>query len=324
MRDAEASDAGRRDGGTPCAQPGRTGRCAVPGHPGRPYRVWVPRPLPERAPIVVALHGGGGTAAAAERGSCAGGDLGSPTCLHAVGAREGFVTVYPNGTENTDAPGVFRVWNAGGVDPYMCVAGRACEADLDDVGYLDDVLDHLASWLVVDPGRVYVAGLSNGGAMAYRYACERSRRVAAIAPIGAGNQFETGGTCLPEEPVALLHVHGTADPCWGFLGGEAGACIGNARGLLVSVRESVEGWAMRLGCDGDPTLRPGPERADDGIDVLETTYAGCRAPVHLLTVRGGGHTWVNGEQYFPPSRIGPSFADVTNEDLWAFFGSHRR
>ncbi|MEM1417856.1 MAG: hypothetical protein AAGH15_23355, partial [Myxococcota bacterium] len=101
-------------------------------------------------------------------------------------------------------------------------------------------------------------------------------------------------------------------------------CIGDPAGLVVSVAVSMLGWAERLGCAPEPVLLPGPERADDGIDVVASVYRECAAPLTLLSVRGGGHTWVNGHQYFPARLIGPTFADVTNEDLWAFFDAVRR
>ncbi len=308
----------------PCTRAGATDSCPVPGFPRRPYRLWLPGAQDAPAPVVVAFHGGGGNAVAAERGSCAGGDPDAPSCLHALGAREGFVTVYPNGTESSPEEGAARVWNAGGAAPFQCVSGRACEENVDDVAYVEALLDDLATRVAIDPARVYAAGLSNGGALVYRLACELAERIAAVAPIGAGNQFETGARCAPSAPVALLHVHGTADRCWEYAGGRAGACTGNPRGLLVSVARSVGGWAERLGCAAEPRLRPGPARADDGIDVIESVYEDCAASLRLLTVRGGGHTWVNGYQYFPVRVIGPTFADVTNEDLWDFFAPIRR
>ena len=66
-------------------------------------------------------------------------------------------------------------------------------------------------------------------------------------------------------------------------------------------------------------MRPGPERVDDGIEVSELRWLGCEAPTRHFRVLGGGHTWLNGAQYLPVSRIGPRFPDVTNEDLWSFF-----
>ncbi|MEM1417626.1 MAG: PHB depolymerase family esterase, partial [Myxococcota bacterium] len=210
-----------------CARAGEGATCTLPAYPRRPYRVWVPSGPSDALPVVLALHGGGGSAESTERTTCAGGDLRSPSCLHALGQREGFATVYPNGTENTDEAGRFRVWNAGGSDPYMCVAGRACTENVDDVAYLEAVLDALAAELPVDPARVYATGLSNGGAMAHRLACELAERVVAIAPIGAGNQLATSAPCTPAEPVAVMHVHGTADPCWRYRGGPVGGCIGD-------------------------------------------------------------------------------------------------
>jgi polyhydroxybutyrate depolymerase len=78
------------------------------------------------------------------------------------------------------------------------------------------MLDHLVAWLNIDTGRVYFTGLSNGGAMSHRIACELSDRVTAIAAVGGANQFSTAAPCDPQLPVAVMQIHGTEDPCWTY------------------------------------------------------------------------------------------------------------
>lgn len=302
----------------PCVAPGQSGECAVDGFPNRPYTAYVPpHDAVSPLPVVVAFHGGGGNSLAGASSTCPRGDLTDPECLHSVGARSGFVTVYPNGTPGPQGPQQ-RIWNAGGgEDGWACVG--FCRDDIDEAGYIEAVLDDLASWLVVDADRVYGAGLSNGGAVLHRLACELADRFVAIAPIGAGNQFATSAECRPSRPVAVLHVHGTEDGCWPYEGGPIVCSNPNNTAPTVSVDQSMAGWVSRNECTGGPVTTQGPDRVDDPIRVEEDRWSGCTALVRHYRVIGGGHTWLGGRQFLPVRVIGPAYPDVSNEDLWAFF-----
>ncbi len=199
----------------PCAEQGESHSCELTGYPDRPYDVFVPTSYDpgKPIPVVVAFHGGGGTSRNAVTMSCPGGDVDDAECLHAIGEQEGFVTVYPNGT---GFPPVrrLRTWNAGGgADGWNCTSGKACANDVDDLAYVDRLLEGLSSWLNVDRTRVYATGLSNGAALSHRLACERAETFAAIAAVAGSNQFSTAAPCEPERPIAVLQVHGTEDPC---------------------------------------------------------------------------------------------------------------
>ncbi|MEO0594104.1 MAG: PHB depolymerase family esterase, partial [Myxococcota bacterium] len=256
-----------------CLEPGQSGRCLVEDFPDRPFDVWVPDYDEDaQLAVVLAFHGGSGNSEAAARGTCPDGLLSDPECLHVVGLAEGFVTVYPNGTLSSPNSNS-RIWNAGGGENgFSCVG--FCDETIDEAGYISAILDDLARWLPIDPARVYAAGLSNGGAMAHRMGCELADRIAAIAPIGAGNQFATSAECTPSEPVAVLHVHGTQDLCWLYEGGPIDCFSRSDRPLppsqgqgAVSVEASMDGWAERNGCDAEPVTEDGPERVEDSIRV---------------------------------------------------------
>jgi len=329
---APLPDAGLRE---PCVDPGENGECALADHPARPYRVWVPTTAGDTPlPVVIALHGGSGNALAGATSTCPEGDLDDPGCLHAVGEREGFVTVYPNGTA---IMGNRRIWNGGGGgerpegEDWACIA--ACDealagspvyvGDVDEAAYLTAVLDDLAAWVPIDRQRVYAVGLSNGGVVAHRLGCVLADRVAAIATIGASNQYATSAPCAPSRPMPVLHVHGTEDGCWRYDGGPIVCQSPDNTRPALGVIASMEGWAERNGCTGGPVTTDGPERLDDGIRVEEDRWTGCAAPTRHLRVIGGGHTWLGGRQYLAESVIGPSYPDVTNGDLWTFFAEQR-
>lgn len=330
--DGGAVDAGLRDGSSvdhgtlarPCLDPGGFGFCALGGWPGRGYRVFRPAGHDPQVPtpVVLMLHGGGGNALSAIAASCPEDQLGHPACWHRVAAREGFVVVYPEGTDFPQAPGR-RTWNAGGgVEPWLCVSAGACQTGVDDLRFFTDLLEALQDWMRVDEGALFATGLSNGAAMAHRLACEMGERIAAIAPVGGANQWAATAPCEPGEPVAILQIHGTSDPCWTYEETEA-SCSGPL-GLKVGARESTEGWATRWECEGEPASENELDTDGDGLKTTVLTWPRCQASVRLLRLEGAGHTYPNGRQYQPESEIGPTLRDWGSERIWAFFDAHRR
>ncbi|MBW8483106.1 alpha/beta hydrolase family esterase [Actinomadura parmotrematis] len=212
-------------------------------------------------PLVVALHGGLDNMQSMER----------TTGWDDVADAHGFLVAYPNGFLGT--------WNAGG----CCVFARA--AGIDDVGFLDKMIGSLVRSGAADPRRVYVTGFSNGGGMAYRYACERAGRVAAIGVVSGSLAVP----CEPARPVSLLAFHGTADQTVPFLGG--GDQDWDNHTPFLPVTAVLDIWRT---LDRLPPL--------DRI-VTDTVAAKCTATsarpvglqVQLCTIFGGGHEWPRGK-----------------------------
>ena len=288
--------------------------CEVPGWPGRLADVHIPSEYtPDGVwPVVIAFHGGGGTRESAARTTCPHGDVADPECLHGLGERVGFITVYPDGVP-AGPLGRVRTWNAGGSGDLACIYGRACEVDSDDVGYVADLLDLLAAHYSIEP-RVTVTGLSNGAAMSHRLGCELADRVRVVAAVGGGNQ-QPG--CVPSQPVSVIQIHGTDDPCWPYDGGALGGC-GGGRGAITGAEGTVDGWIAVLGC-GPETASTLPDRADDGMETLRLDHDCDGASVALVMVDGGGHTWPGGYQYLAERRIGGVTRDFSaNQLIWSF------
>jgi polyhydroxybutyrate depolymerase len=295
----------------------------MPGWVDRAFDVVVP----DRAgplPVVIAFHGGAGNRRAAASVTCPGGDLDDPACLTALAAREGFVLVRPDGT-GTRPFRNFRTWNAGGGEAgWNCTSGPACRAGVDDVRYVRALLDEVARLVPVDPGRVYATGLSNGGAMSHRVACELSDRVVAIAAVGGTNQLQTAAACAGSLPI--LQIHGTLDPCWTYVQSDDTCVSDDDAGTKLGVAESMEGWRLRNGCGAAtieaalPDLDPG-----DGTTTTRIRWQGCAQDVELLRVDGGGHSWPGGFSYLGEDRIGRVARDFDgSEAIWAFFEAHAR
>jgi len=286
------------------AKPGAVLTCEVPGFEHRSYDIYLPANYaPERpVPVVLAIHGGGGNSRGAARTACPGGDVASAGCLHAMAAREGVAVVYPNGTGSRLLAGV-RTWNAGGgANGWQCVSGRACEDGVDDIAYFRALLEDLSRWVAVDPRRVHATGLSNGGAMSHRLACQMADRIASIAALGGANQFATTSACAPRRPVPVLQIHGTADPCWSYEGGKA-ACAQRDELSKIAVEESMRIWAAINGC---ASVQPAqPMASEPRIETMQLIWAGCRAETVLIRMAGGGHVWPGGWAYSRARVIGP-------------------
>jgi polyhydroxybutyrate depolymerase len=315
------SDAG--DGGVPANPLSRT----VSGFPNRPYLLHLPGGSAPSAPapVVLVLHGGAGSAAGMRQITCPNGDLTSSGCMDALADREGFYSVYPSGTPSPFVPNA-HTWNAGGgTGTWECVSGLACSSNVDDIAYFNALLDDLAGSYPVDPRRVFATGFSDGAAMTHRLGCELSSRIAAIAPIAGGNQYETSAPCSPGSLVPVLEMHGTADPCWAFDGGTA-ACLAQDGKSKVDIPGSVAAWAQIDDCTGPPAVANLPDSdPTDGTQTQSQTYGTCHSGVGvvLYVIAGGGHTWPGGYQYGAVSEFGVTSQDFSaNDVIWSFFAVH--
>ena len=225
----------------------------------------------ERLPLLLYLHGLGGSGAEA---------LASPE-LRALAQRHRMVLVAPDG--NMDREGR-RFWNAG---------GACCNFDgkaVNDVARLEALIFHWTQRPEIDPARVYVVGFSNGGFMAHRLACYLDDRLAAIVSIGgAGRAPEEA--CAPVSAIAVLEIHGDADPIVRYGGGHV--LDNRAADPHPSAPETFHAWAERLGCSTEAKPKTKAVDLDPRLPGAETTiasYADCpHGSVELWTVRGGGH-----------------------------------
>ncbi len=220
------------------------------------------------------------------------------TLLHTVAAEEGFILVYPNGTENS--VGV-PFWNAGfGVGETV-----------DDVGFTIAILDELVAELSVDESRVYSTGMSNGGYFSYKLACEHSNRFAAVASVTGSMVVSEFENCSPERPVPIMQFHGTEDPTVNFDGDE----------FSVSIEDVVDLWIDINDCDPMPLFTEVPDIDNEDQSTAEHfVYVNSETlnAVEFYKINGGGHTWPGAD----------FIIGVTNQDIdastliWEFFSKH--
>ncbi len=248
-------------------------------------------------PLVLVLHGGGGHAENAQKMSE----------MNAVADREGFIVVYPNGTGRL----TYRLltWNAA---DNCC--GYAHDENVDDVKFIRELIEQVQQDYAIDPNRIYVTGMSNGGMMSYRLACELSDVIAAIAPVaGAFNLAD----CEPTHPISVIIFHGTADEHVLYEGGESLKSVDGER-IDQPVSAAVDFWTAHNGCTAEPTTT-------ESGSIVTDTYTDCStgAEVTLVTIEGGGHAWPGGKR---GSRQGdePTQEINASEVMWEFFAAHPR
>lgn len=306
---------------------GARSTCALPGWSDRPFDITPPNVSPGTAqPLLIAFHGGGGNHSGAIAITCPDGDREDPACLDTAAVARGFVVVAPNGTGARPLRNS-RTWNAGGGnDGYYCSAGAACASGVDDLSYIDELIDEVARLTEIDPARIYLTGLSNGSSISHRFACERSERIAAIGTVGGPNQHaESGGACAGG--VAVLQIHGTDDPCAHWEDSERTSCsVITLPGKKVGVPRTMEGWRVRNGCDASTVETPLPDLdPNDGSTATRVVWDGCDTAVELIRIDGGGHTWPGGDQYLSASDIGRLNRDFSaTETLLDFFEAHAK
>ena len=201
----------------------------------------------------------------------------------------GMIYAYPDGT--VDSVGT-RYWNA----------TEACcdffDLNVDDPGYVLDLIDAIERELNVDPRRVWLAGHSNGGFLANRLVCDAGERFAGLASL-AGPSWKNGADCPSYEPISILHVHGTLDPVVLYGGGQ---WVGMPA-PYPGAEETTQWWATRNGCD--PVDKSAPDiNLSSGVFGNETEVwrwlnGDLSTSVELWRVRFAQHSPIFNSSFAP-------------------------
>lgn len=281
-------------------------KCFAIQHGGRTrtFRLYLPARDSDRPrPLLLALHGGGGFGSAMERLA--------QFQFNRIADRDGIVVAYPDGIE--------KGWNDGRND----LRTTATKENVDDVGYLRALPAEIAALTRIDMQRVYVTGISNGGFMSFRLACDAAEVFAAAAPVSANFAADLEPHCRPSRPISIAIVNGTEDPLVPWEGGEV-KVFGSRRGKVWSARATVDRWLELDRCGELRSDAPVDRDADDGTTLLRH-FASCAqgTQVVLYEVRGGGHTWPSGRQYLPQLIVGRVTRELDTETIWNFLRQFR-
>lgn len=258
------------------------------------YRTYLVHLPPEYSPgsplpLILAMHGGFGSAF----------NLQEQSKLSEKADEENFIVVYPEGIKGGALN--IRTWNAG----WCC--GYASNSNIDDVGFINALMDTLIDRYSIDTDRIYATGMSNGGFLSYRLACELSDRIAAIAPVACSMSMTS---CNPARGVPVIHFHSYDDESIPDEGGIGNGVSGHYNPPLDSV---LNAWADHNGC---------MVKNDTVVHTNEFTFAKwktceCGAEVNVYISQDGGHSWPGGTQ----TQIGdPVSQFISATDLmWSFF-----
>lgn len=268
----------------------------------RKYELHVPRSYDadKPTPLIVALHGGGGDA-----------DIMSSDDFYGLitkSEQAGFVIAFPSGVSPLGAGGILATWNAG-----KC-CGRARDKKVDDVGFIRAVVQRVAATANIDPNRVFAIGMSNGGMMAYRLACDAPDVFRGIMSVAGTDNTDD---CHPARPVAILHIHARDDDKVLFDGG-AGNAFRRNTGIVndfTSVPDTISKWVAL------DHAAEAPKR------VLSAKGATCElhvagsggAPVELCVTDTGGHSWPGNKSKPRAAAAKPSMAINADNLMWDFF-----
>lgn len=247
-------------------------------------------------PLVIVLHGGTANAQNAEMISG----------FTEKSDKEGFIVVYPNGSGRLKNR--VLTWNGGNC------CGYALEHNVDDVEFIRRLINKLQQELTVDCRRIFVTGISNGGMLTYRLACELSDTIAAIAPIAAAMNYEPIEVL---DSVSVIIFHGTDDDFVVYEGGKPRKTIDTRHKRIDKpVSHAVSFWTKHN------EYPPTPQKKENGNITKETYCSGKNGTeVVLYTIKGGNHSWPGGLKAYERGDA-PTTEISATDVMWEFFKNH--
>lgn len=257
----------------------------------RSYNYYVPSSYDgkQRVPLVFSFHGLGSEPAGQQL----------LTQMVYLAEDEGFIAVFPSSTalEGTHdvlpaLPNANRQWNIG------LPMSLQYFAEVDDVGFVEEIIEQLSSEYRVDRNRVFATGMSNGAMFSYYLAAKIPDKIAGIAAVTAGTPLNIAEMKDELKPVTVIIMMGTDDPIVPYEGTE---------GAFMSAEATAAFWVEVNGITAEPEVEYlDPVKDDDPSRIKRTMWTGGidGTAVILYTIEGGGHTWPGGHQYYPVEAIG--------------------
>jgi polyhydroxybutyrate depolymerase len=241
--------------------------------------------------LVVAMHGGGGDAVQFE----------STSLLTEKANAASFIVAYPNGVKSDGLLGL-QTWNAGRCCDY------ARDHNIDDVNFINKLIDLLISTYKINPRKVYATGHSNGGMLSYRLACELSDKIAAIAVNSC--TLAVTEPCQSARPVPILHMHSVLDEHVPYQGG-----IGVSGIYYPPVDSGLNVWSLNNACAVTAQV------LINNAQYKFTKWSDCsdQVSIEYYLTQDGGHGWPGGLPGGGRNSDTPSKVISANDLLWEFF-----
>ena len=255
----------------------------------RTFRIYVPASYNagQAVPLVLNLHGYTSNATEQET-------YGN---FKPIADTANFIVVHPNGTIQ---PGTTsQYWNIG-------ILGST----VDDVAFLEALIDTISAHYTINPKRIYSTGMSNGGYMSYYLACQ-SNRFAAVGSVTGSMTTTMYSSCNPARPIPTIEIHGTADPVVPYAGNST----------TKPIEDVVAFWVTKNNCSTSPATSAVPNtNTTDGATADHYVYSGGtnNHTVEFFKVNGGEHTWPGA-----PINIGVTCQDFSaSKEIWRFFSQY--
>ena len=252
-----------------------------------------------KLPAVFVFHGGFGGPS----------HVASQTKFNLLANEEGFIVVYPEGID--------KHWNDGRIPTPTGMDN--------DVDFISSLIDHLQSQYPIDTKRIYATGISNGGFLTQRLACELNDKIVAFAAVSSSIPLPLKSICDPSRPVSIMMINGTDDKLVPWQGGSMtfSEAKGGLGGEILSVPAAIEFWRSNAQCQDRQVIRPTDLDPNDGTLIERTDYTDCESNilVSLVAIKGGGHTWPGSESRRLFQRVvGRTSKDINASRLiWDFF-----
>lgn len=192
--------------------------------------------------------------------------------------------------------------------------GNVLGSTVDDVGFLEALVDTISAHYSINPNRVYSTGISNGGFMCYALACQ-SNRFAAIASVTGSMSVSMYNSCSPSYPIPTMHIHGTSDQINPYTGNST----------MKGIEEVTSFWVNQNNCNPVPLITPvaNSNTGDNATAERYLYHGGTNGhTVELFKITGGGHTWPG---TLVPSSNGNTCMDFSaSTEIWRFFSQYER
>lgn len=228
--------------------------------------------------LVLNLHGYTSTASAQQMYSS----------FNVIADTANIIVVYPDGVSNA--------WNSGWNNPYF--------SGVDDVGFLSALIDTMINNFSINPCKVYSIGMSNGGFMSHRLACELENKIAAIAGVTGMLADSTAFYCQTSRAVPVMQIQGNADGVVNFNGSSF---------AYKGFDDMINWWYNHNSCSGSPVIFSYPNiNLLDNSTVELSMYNQCggNSKIYAIKVLNGGHTW-------PGASVDVPSNGNTNRDIYA-------
>lgn len=264
----------------------------VHGGINRTYSFYVPASYTpgNPVPMVIGLHGT----------SSSGSDFAQYRDFRPIADTANFIVVNPDGSTMLG----IRFWNYGNI----------LGSTVDDVGFLEALIDTISAQYTINHQRIYCAGMSNGSFMSYYMACQ-SDRFAAIAGVTGSMSVNMYNTCTPQQPLPVIHIHGTGDSTNPYTGTSS----------MKAIEDVIQFWVSQNNCTATPDIFPIPDTdPNDNATAERFLYSGGTngRTVELFKITGGGHSW--------PGSPMPGSSEVTcmdvdaSKEIWRFFSRYEK